>query len=689
MLHEVLLALSGFPGSLFVEYDNRIQVADSVTYILDSDKTLLNRILCVASEYKALKSFVESQNNLYYATLRDECNPNGSGQQCPGMYMQAFCDALMEVTEPYNQELIDLELEILSDPCLSLTHILSRVEKHSCVLQTLNSIVKEVKKNNVRGCYLLEFLYRHSKSGVVEVKEALKCIMKTCHAVFYQQLSSWLLYGQLIDFYNEFIVQNKNDLDSSMSSSTPDSDASPGNAGDDKQFSKGDQLSHFDFTIRQEMLPSYIPLSLVGKILYVGNTIVMCGNDPKENSGVQIPLHRNETSICGDKEIYFLKKICKLKEMETFSVLVLDGVVDEIKSCVTEHLWSLAMKEGQLNVQFRLMKDYFLLGRGELFNEFIHQSEFILSKPVSSSMSREINTCFAVAASKILMEDDPSIEKFQFTFSKSSDCIQEGKTAPDNGWSRLSLTYHPSWPIAILFTPAVLHNYNSLFCFLLRIKKIQMDLNSVWRDHMTLKTRGICRSNPVVWQLRNCLMFIINNLQYYLQVDVLESQYADLQATVKRSKDFDVIWKAHTKFQAQIMSQTFLFMGPEASMQGLGHIEAVSTKVGNPVHGCLLHLLSMAEIFCAETRTDAVREEGLKEQEEGAVPVEAHGSSAGSRWADAMATELERRVVFLMQLLSGLRSHPSGIHLSQLLLRLDYNGWFSQRNRRCTGITSD
>ncbi|XP_071450213.1 gamma-tubulin complex component 4 isoform X2 [Hetaerina americana] len=671
MLHEVLLALAGFPGSLFVEYDNRIQVADSVTYILDSDKTLLNRILSVASEYKALKSFIDGLNNFYFSTIRDESNPNGSGQQCPGMYLQAFCNGLEEVTEPYNQELITLELEILNDPCLSLTHILSKVEKHSSVLQSMNSIVKEVKKNNVRGCYLLEFLHRHSKSGVVEVKEAMKCLMRNCHAVFYQQLSSWLLHGQIIDFHNEFILQNKNDLISSMSSSTPDSDASPGNALEDKQFNKNNHLPHFEYTTRPEMLPSYIPLTLVSKIVYVGNTILMCGNDPRENSGTRIPLHRNKTSICGEKETYFLKKIGKLKEMETFSILELENVVDEIKSCVTEHLWALAMKEAQLNVQFRLMKDFFLLGRGELFNEFIHQSEFILSRPLNSSTCREINTCFSVAACKILMEDDPSIEKFQFTFVENSSCAQDGKPPLDDGWNRLSLTYHPTWPINILFTPVVLQNYNTLFRFLIRVKKIQMDLNSVWRVHVQLKTRGICRSNPVVWQLRNCLMFIINNLQYYLQVDVLESQYSALQNVVQNSKDFDVIWQAHTKFQANIMSQTFLFMGPEAS-----------------VHECLLHLLSMAEIFCSETRAEEAHDEELRKQDEGSVPVEAHRSPS-SRWAEDMASELERRVVFLMQLLSGLRSHPSGIHLSQLLLRLDYNGWFSQQNRRCTGISTE
>jgi gamma-tubulin complex component 4 len=47
-------------------------------------------------------------------------------------------------------------------------------------------------------------------------------------------------------------------------------------------------------------------------------------------------------------------------------------------------------------------------------------------------------------------------------------------------------------------------------------------------------------------------------LQYYLQVDVLESQYMLLQSTVQTTKDFEKIQKAHILFQANILSQTFL-----------------------------------------------------------------------------------------------------------------------------------
>lgn len=79
--------------------------------------------------------------------------------------------------------------------------------------------------------------------------------------------------------------------------------------------------------------------------------------------------------------------------------------------------------------------------------------------------------------------------------------------------------------------------------------------------HLNLVGISVCsvyESEPVMWHLRNRLMFLVDNLQYYLQVDVLESQYTLLLSAVQATKDFEQIQKAHTLFQANILSQTFL-----------------------------------------------------------------------------------------------------------------------------------
>lgn len=58
-------------------------------------------------------------------------------------------------------------------------------------------------------------------------------------------------------------------------------------------------------------------------------------------------------------------------------------------ACVlVQHLWKLAVEEAELFLQLKLMKDFFLLGRGELFLEFIRQAASILQNPPVSSSTR-------------------------------------------------------------------------------------------------------------------------------------------------------------------------------------------------------------------------------------------------------------------------------------------------------------
>ena len=61
-----------------------------------------------------------------------------------------------------------------------------------------------------------------------------------------------------------------------------------------------------------------------------------------------------------------------------------------------------------------------------------------------------------------------------------------------------------------------------------------------------------------MWLKRHHMSFLIDNLQYYLQADVLETQFAELLSAVRASKDFEQIRLTHDAFLARIQSQSFL-----------------------------------------------------------------------------------------------------------------------------------
>ncbi|PNF33640.1 hypothetical protein B7P43_G12931, partial [Cryptotermes secundus] len=348
-------------------------------------------------------------------------------------------------------------------------------------------MIKQMSEQHVHGCQILDLLHREVTCSVNDVKEPLKCIIQSCHVVFFKQLSSWLLYGQLIDQYAEFFIQHVSDAQGTSTSTTTDSFSSQDTnevlSLEPRRFSRDDSVHKY--AIQYTMLPSYIIPSLAHKILFIGDTIVMFGCKPKEKNETGSYMSQYIPSLWGDREVEFFKKLQNLQAMKTFSHTEFEKTVDEFQSCVTEHLWKLAVEEAELFLQLKLMKDFFLLGRGELFLEFIQQADHILQNPRISTSTKAVNQAFHMAARKILINDD-TINKFSFMLpGKSSSDVDEIK---GSCWHLLTLTYKVSWPLHLLFDSVALDNYNRLFCFLLCVKKTQLNLHNIWRSHMQSRT---------------------------------------------------------------------------------------------------------------------------------------------------------------------------------------------------------
>lgn len=72
------------------------------------------------------------------------------------------------------------------------------------------------------------------------------------------------------------------------------------------------------------------------------------------------------------------------------------------------------MEEAQLVQQLRLLKDFFLMGRGDLFLEFIRLTAHILNKPPTNHTSRDINLAFQIALRKMHLNDENAMDSFNF-----------------------------------------------------------------------------------------------------------------------------------------------------------------------------------------------------------------------------------------------------------------------------------
>merc|ERR1711924_141116 len=134
----------------------------------------------------------------------------------------------------------------------------------------------------------------------------------------------------------------------------------------------------------------------------------------------------------------------------------------------------------------------------------------------------------------------------------------------------------------------------------------------------------------------------INNLQYYLQVDVLETQFSSLMNKISDSEDYETVRAAHYEYLNSLYGQCFLGMKP------------ITRSLDDIFNLCLQ--------FCNCISNSDAGEVDLEE-------------------IDSMVKQFRRFATFLLAVLQGvkrkLQSSAYLTNLAQLLLRIDYNSYFS------------
>lgn len=343
-------------------------------------------------------------------------------------------------------------------------------------------------------------------------------IQQSLYCIFIKQLYQWLIYGRSVDPYGEFFIQQIGD--SIAPSATGSSITSFHHSASSNMYALGSAPSESASSINTElwryevaysMLPYYFSATWAENVLLTGQTVLTFNSSSNSNKmrdedqdlskklnnyGDGIVHQTTDSSLWGDQEEHeIFRRFHELQSEEILNIVSkLEHIVNAIKSCVTEHLFNVAMDDADLVAQMRLIKDYFLLGRGELYHEFI---KLIVTSTAAMHNNevwtqRELNRFFVTAGNSVnIFSED--IEQFSFSVAKDGAMEnRQDRYASSGIWENdfingVTLKYKVKWPLHLLFSPKVLERYNEMFRFLLKIKKTQYDLQQVWSQHRQTK----------------------------------------------------------------------------------------------------------------------------------------------------------------------------------------------------------
>uniref|UniRef100_A0A7M5X4M2 Gamma-tubulin complex component n=1 Tax=Clytia hemisphaerica TaxID=252671 RepID=A0A7M5X4M2_9CNID len=390
------------------------------------------------------------------------------------------------------------------------------------------------------------------------------------------------------------------------------------------------------------MLPTYIPLRLAQKILFIGESVQML----KDTENLKIHHYdENIGNLLQGRENDFLKTLHDLQERQEFSIPALEVEVDKIKACVAEQLWKLVVEDADLIKHLKLLKEMYLLGRGELYLTLIDHLHTTMKGPPTTVMSYDISAAFKQSLAKILTYSEEYEDLFELKLDMKTD-DQTSNEKFKSTWDLLQVQYNPPWPLHLLFTPSIMEKLNMLFTFLLKVRRTQIELQGLWAFLMSAKRSGkIKMTSGPIWVLRRRMAFFIDNLQYYLQVDVLETQFSLLISKIHKTQSFENINRSLDNFLIEMLKQSFVSM----------------KKVFNILHEIIYHCMAFCETV---TSSDDLWDTSSKTEER----------------IERIAEEYNKQTSLLFTILSSVRSHQTSPHLAQLLLRIDFNKFFTKKS---------
>ena len=136
----------------------------------------------------------------------------------------------------------------------------------------------------------------------------------------------------------------------------------------------------------------------------------------------------------------------------------------------------------------------------------------------------------------------------------------------DRGWETFLLDYKVSdlTPLATIFTEDVMGYYSSIFCFMLKLKKIQHQLSLSWSLTMSNQKafRRLGRNIQGKFHRFNLahheMSHFVSNIHNYILVEVLESAWTVFLNGLREVADLDSLIILQKTFVKDIMDKALL-----------------------------------------------------------------------------------------------------------------------------------
>jgi gamma-tubulin complex component 2 len=535
IIHELLYTLVGINGSLIVpklkiasyemkeEYTNvnnwlesrsiavEFDLSDQIT---DSIRDILKDILPLGNYYFKLQYFIESSRT-----------PES------GQVLQALSAALSKLIDDYYGTIAQLESMHLRGE-LNLHKLLFYLRPIIQTMETIARTCAKLQEQSLRGGNVLTSLHDSIAlfSGDKNSQQILIHLTQKAAEPYMEILSVWIFKGIIQDSRGEFFVE----------------DSEKNNQSIEKNEHYFNEFWEKRYVIKTEKIPRFLEKQ--------ADIILRTGK------------YLNIVRECG-KRVSFVLNGASLKFSHTDEQNYMNIITDAY-SFASKALMDMILNDNDLLGHLLSVKRYFLLQQGDFIVQFMDACEHELMKSVDKVIPMRLENLLELtlrlsSAKHDKYQDNLSTALMPFDIftqmSKIMKSTNESEVEDEDecdfdsnltGIECFSFGYKTDWPITIVLNQLTISKYQIIFRQLFYLKHVENFLCRVWVANNNAKKfdRTTCEQYRAAFTLRQRMMSAIQNLEYYMMVEVIEPLWHVFMQQVSKAKNLDDVLLHHEDF---------------------------------------------------------------------------------------------------------------------------------------------
>ena len=400
---------------------------------------------------------------------------------------------------------------------------------------------------NLKGAAIFSQIY--SLKNLLGYNTYLDNILNEVSKPFLTFVINWIKYGNLEDPYKEFFVEILDGI-------------------------HNDDIWNLKYQLIAKNVPNFMKREKTIKIYEVGKGLHFMRNYCKEKfslSNLNIILENKikdknisefeSLNECYEFINYIFDNLNNEKILDISLIDLLNKNIDIIYELLNEEILKTIYNKFKFNSNLESINKYLLLGQGDMIQTLIESLFDELDKPATNILKHnlESNLTTAIKASNSDITDSENIKKLNVILLNSSQ--------GDIGWDIFCLEYNVELPLNIIFTNKLLKDYQKLFLFFWKIKRIEFgQINYIWKKIKNLNYNSIkIKNNSFIKNLiHTSIIFnqetvhFMTNLHNYFSLEVLETQYKKLKLDLSKIKKLDDLINIHKLFVENIKKQCLL-----------------------------------------------------------------------------------------------------------------------------------